>query len=135
MKTTNDFVLEQISMRPEVTLDELRARAAMEGRRVREATFYRARADLGLDGGSASAHSSEPVVAPLQGPTAEAPELSLEQAVILARPATNGATRRRRQEGSLNHLAEAVESFLEDRNRLRDALTRMRDIVAEVLAR
>jgi hypothetical protein len=131
MPTTSDFILEQIRMRPDITLEELRARAAMEGRRVRTATFYRARVDLGLDvRPTANAESSKPHVEPAHSTEA----VSMREA---AGPTKSGIAPRHRSDfdGTANDLAKEIEAFLAERDRLREALMRMRAIVQEILVR
>ncbi len=110
------FVIEQLRLRPDATLEDLRARAAIEGRRVQAETYRRARIELGLDPPSSSLPAPPPVV------PAAAPVATMRQRERAPEPA-----------GDLDPLTAAVRALVQDRDRCRAALERMRDVVRAAL--
>jgi hypothetical protein len=121
------FVLEYLGVSPDATLEQVRSRAQLEGRRIHAATYRRARVKLGLD------PALEPRPRPVPLAPAPAPRAAAE---------AQGGSRSARMVGSrgaaggdLDDFVRSVEGLVAQRDRLRGALVRIRDLLERLRAR
>ena len=124
-------LLEQLRHNPDATLEEVRERAALEGRRIHAETYRRARIELGLD----------PQLAKPVAPATPSPASSSRGRAQRRGASPRSRTTRDRTTAvapldhdlDLDRLQDEIQAIVDERDRLHDALRRMRDVLQRAL--